>query len=55
MELPAYMPDVPPVLNRPELPAPSEEFEFDLDRVVYDPSYRQWVMDQMKRRNSDKR
>ena len=56
MEIPAYMPDMKRVPHPPE-PHKSlaDEFEIDLDRVVYDPAYRQWVMDQLKRRNTSER
>ena len=56
MEIPAYMPDMNRVPHPPE-PHKSlaDEFEIDLDRVIYDPAYRQWVMDQLKRRNTSER
>ncbi len=56
MEIPAYMPDMKRVPHPPEPhKCLADKFEIDLDRVVYDPAYRQWVMDQLKRRNTSDR
>jgi len=56
MEIPAHMPEMKRVPYPPEPHNSSaDEIEIDLDRVVYDPAYRQWVMDQLKRRNTSNR